>query len=286
MTNKKTYIKDKHPILDKEFIDTYLKGDVGQIFSVEASLDSFIPWINYVDTLVNKKVLVFGTGCGGTVVACALNIERGKVYGVDISKSAIETTTKRAILYKVANKIELFHMESTFPLNFNNEYFDIVIMADVLEHIVDDRSKYVKNVFSKLKKGGLLIITGTPNVLYPKDLHTTGLLFVPWMTSKFAYNYAIFRGRWKKGDNLDYAGRKGTTYWKILNWLKEFEYEVLNLNGSFTSEYLLNNGRINSKKRKLLFKPYEIIEKFLAKYLKTPVTAIMPYLNHLFIKKL
>ena len=99
MTNKKTYIKDKHPILDKEFIDTYLKGDVGQIFSVEASLDSFIPWINYVDTLVNKKVLVFGTGCGGTVVACALNIERGKVYGVDISKSAIETTTSAVPLF-------------------------------------------------------------------------------------------------------------------------------------------------------------------------------------------
>ena len=60
--NKKSFIKTKHPILSDKFINNYLKGVVGQIFSVEASLDSLIPWINYVDFLENRKVLVFGTG--------------------------------------------------------------------------------------------------------------------------------------------------------------------------------------------------------------------------------
>ncbi|MCK4662453.1 MAG: methyltransferase domain-containing protein [Bacteroidales bacterium] len=276
--------KNKHPILSNDFVP-YLNNDIGQLFSVEAALDSVIPWINYVCPLKNQKILIFGTGGGGTAVACALNINDGIIYGVDISKWAIETTTKRAKKYDVLKKMQLYHLTSTYPLPFKDNFFDIAIVADVIEHIVDERSKYVKNIFNKLKKEGLLIITGTPNLLYPKDIHTTGLYFIPWLPKKMAYKYAIYRGKWEKGKNLDYAGRRGITYWHLLKWLKGFNYQIINKKRCFSSNYLKNHNRINTRKRKYLFPFYLFLEIFLSKIFNVPIVAFLPYINHLFIKK-
>lgn len=275
-------ITKKHPILSDELISELHIQD--QVFSVEASLDSLIPWIKDITQIENKKILVFGTGGGGTAIALAINIGNGIVYGVDISDWAINTTQKRAVAYSISQKIKLFQLHQAFPLPFEDEYFDLVILADVIEHIVDERSKYVKDNFRKLKKGGLFVITGTPNILYPYDWHTTKLLFVPWMPSEIAYKYAIWRGKWEEGKNLDFAGRKGVSYWQIKKWLKHEKYEVLNLRKNFTSDYLKTHKRLNSVKRKLLFKPYSIVEN-ICRLMSFPVTAIMPYINHLFIIK-
>jgi len=77
-----------------------------------------------------------------------------------------------------------------------------------------------------LKKEGVLVIIGTPNLIYPFDFHTTKLFLIPWMSSKTTYKYALFRGKCKEGENLDYAGRKGTTFWHIKKWLKNENYEM------------------------------------------------------------
>lgn len=282
MKERKPYIREVHPIIKGDYLK-YIPED--QLFSVEASLDSLIPWIKYVTPIENKKVLVFGTGGGGTLVACALNIGDGKVYGVEINKDILFTATKRAEAYKVLDKIEFVYMEKSFPLPFETGFFDIVILADVIEHIVDERGKYVRETFRVLKEGGLYIITGTPNLLYPKDSHTTGLFFIPWLPAKLAYKYAIFRKRWEEGKDLDYAGRKGTTFWHIKKWLRGYNYEILNLSGNFCSKYLITHNRLFNLKRKLFFFPYRVAEFITAKVFRIPITALMPYIKHLFIVK-
>lgn len=256
-----------------------------QLFSVENSLETLIPWLDYYYPIKNKNILIFGTGLGGTTVACALNIGSGIVYGVDINEDAVNKTYLRAEAYGVKDKVVLSYVEKTYSLSFDSEYFDAVFVNDVIEHIVDERGKYIKETYRVLKKNGLLFITGTPNLIYAKDRHTTGLYFIPWLSSNLAYRYAIFRGKWVQGKNLDYAGRRGTTYWHIRKWLKGFNYEVLNLKPNFTSEYLTKSKRINSFKRKILFIPYKITEYLLAKLFKLPITSVMPYINHLFIIK-
>ena len=269
----------------------YLKGKYenvfpdDQIFSVEVSLDSLIPWLNYYYPIRDKRILVFGTGLGGTTVACALNIGSGLVYGVDISEDAIQKTLLRAEAYGVKDKVRLKFMNDTYPLDYEDEYFDAVFLTDVIEHIVNERSKYIREAFRVLKKTGLFFITGTPNVLYAKDRHTTGLYFVPWMSRNMAYKYSIFRKRWIAGENLEYAGRRGTSYWHIKKWLKGYDYSVLNLQKNFTSRYLKSNNRLNTLKRRMLFLPYSFIEKISSSVTNIPITAIMPYINHLFIIK-
>ncbi len=256
-----------------------------QLLSVEASLESLIPWLNYYYPICDKKILVFGTGLGGTTVACALNIGDGLVFGVDINEDAIRKTYIRAEAYGVEAKVKLIYMKDTYPLEYDDDFFDAVFVTDVIEHITGDRRKYIREAFRVLKTNGLFFITGTPNTLYPKDMHTTGLYFVPWLSSNLAYRYSVFRKKWKKGENLDYAGRKGTTYWHIKKWLNGYHYEILNLQNNFTANYLKNNNRLNTTKRKIYYFPYKIIEKIMSSVFKIPVTAIMPYLNHLFIIK-
>lgn len=274
--------KQLHPVLSTE-VQKYFPED--QLYSVEHNLETLIPWIKYVEPVENKSIFVFGTGSGGTTVACALNIGEGKVTGVDINENEINKTRIRAEAYNVTRKIELKYLFSTYPLPYENEMFDIVIMSSVIEHIVDERGKYIREIFRVLKKNGLLVISGTPNLLYPKDKHTTNLYFIPWLSSKIAYKYAVKRKRWKEGEDLDYAGRKGITYMQIKKWLKGLSYNILNEKPGFTSKYLKSSNRINSFKRKLLFKPYMITEYILASILKLPITAVMPYLNHIFIRK-
>ncbi len=256
-----------------------------QIFSVERCNETLIPWVKYIEPIENKNVFIFGTGSGGTTVSFALHIGMGKVTAVDISENEIRKTKIRAEAYKVSDKINLFYFKETHSLPFENETFDIAIIDSVIEHIVDERGKYIREVFRILKKNGLLVITGTPNLLYPKDYHTTNLYFIPWLSSKLAYKYAIKRNRWKECEDLDYAGRKGATYWQIKKWLRGFSYVVLNEKPGFTSLYLKSSNRINSLKRKLLFKPYMFIEYLFGFVFRTPITAIMPYINHLFIRK-
>jgi ubiquinone/menaquinone biosynthesis C-methylase UbiE len=271
-----------HPVLKNGF-ENYFPED--QLYSVEHDIETLIPWIRYIEPMENKNVFVFGTGSGGTTVSCALYVGEGKVVGVDISENEIKKTKIRAKAYKVEDKVDVQYLKKTCPLPFEDEAFDIAIIHSVIEHIVDERGKYIKEVFRVLKRNGLLIISGTPNLLYPKDKHTTNLYFIPWLSKKTAYKYAVMRKKWKEGEDLEYAGRRGTTYWHLKKWLKGFSYSVLNEKPGFTSKYLKSSGRINSFKRKILFKPYMFLEFFIRGVFKLPITAVMPYLNHLFIRK-
>ena len=147
--------------------------------------------------------------------------------------------------------------------------------------------KYIVDICRTIKKNGFLIITGTPNLIYPISVyHKPYILFLPWMTSKVAHHYAIFLGKWERGKSLDSSGRKGTTFWHIKKWLKDYKYEIINLQDNFTSKYLIKHNRLNTVKRRILIKPYMYLEYILAKLFKIPITAIMPSINHLFIKKL
>lgn len=272
----------ENPVLKGKYTGIFLQD---QLFSVERCIETLIPWIEYVETLKDKNILIFGTGTGGTAVACAKYIGSGKVTGIDISLNEIEKSKIRAEAYNVAEKTNFLYMKSTYPLPFQDEEFDMVIIESVIEHIVDERGKYIKEAFRVLKKKGLVIISGTPNLIYPKDYHTTNLYFIPWMSSKMAYKYAVFRKKWKADENLDFAGRKGATYWQLKKWLKGIDYTLLNTIPGFTTKYLKSSSRINTFKRKFFFLPYVFTEYFLACVFRLPITSVMFYLNHLFIRK-
>jgi SAM-dependent methyltransferase len=77
-------------------------------------------------------------------------------YGIDKTFRASSQTGSKN------HSIELMYhdIESEDPLPFNDEYFDVVTMLAIFEHIMPQRlPKVFQEVYRVLKRGGLLIIT-------------------------------------------------------------------------------------------------------------------------------
>lgn len=107
--------------------------------------------------IVNKIVLDIGCGYGW----CELNfIKRGvkQIYGTEISESDLQPI--RAGLK--SQKLKIMVADAT-QLLFKNNYFDVVVCWEVLEHIPPGtESKMFSEISRVLKPGGLLFLS-TPN---------------------------------------------------------------------------------------------------------------------------
>ena len=112
--------------------------------------------------------LVLDIGChGGTFTNVILSkIGTKKIYGIDISYSAIEYAKKKIPdgHFKVADAVNL---------PFKNNFFDTVLCLEVLEH-VDDPSKVVDEIYRVLKKDGYVII------LVPTDNRLFKIVWFLW----------------------------------------------------------------------------------------------------------
>ncbi len=98
-----------------------------------------------------------GTGYGSKLL---FSNHPSKIYGVDISKEAIEFAKKndesKMIIYKVCDGTNL--------KCFMSKSVDIVISFETIEHIENYKS-FIKETYRVLKDGGVLLIS-TPNKKY------------------------------------------------------------------------------------------------------------------------
>lgn len=101
----------------------------------------------------NKKVL--DIGCNDGYVGEKLIAQRNTVYGIDIVERDLQTAKKRGL--KVMN----IDIENN-NLPYEDNYFDVIILADIIEHVFDT-DLLLRKCFKVLKKNGTLILT-TPNI--------------------------------------------------------------------------------------------------------------------------
>lgn len=97
-------------------------------------------------------------GCGFGALGEELQKRNNIVYGIDISKYAVSVAKDRINGAFVSNATELENL----PEEIVNEKFDLIIFADILEHIYDPAdllSKYIQF----LKPSGT-IIASIPNI--------------------------------------------------------------------------------------------------------------------------
>ena len=101
------------------------------------------------------KKSILDLGCGGGILAESLAKKGANVTAVDTSKSLIDVAKKRAldqnlkINYKVSDIVSLKNKGTKF---------DIIISLEVIEH-VDDYKVFLNNIFSCIKKNGIIIIS-------------------------------------------------------------------------------------------------------------------------------
>jgi len=141
----------------------------------------------------NRGVKVLDIGCAyGFMLKRFPN--HFKKYGLDVSKHAIEIAQKRhpEINFKVGE------IEKKLPYQTN--FFDVVIINDVIEHLKYPEQA-LENIYSVLKKGGILYIT-TPNLNFIRK--------------------TIFKYADKKEHHISLF-----THTKLLKLLKDKKYSIL-----------------------------------------------------------
>jgi len=144
--------------LEKSYNQLYSKNEKYKFMSLDVDRwprNRYEAALRFLDIKKTDKVLYIGFGRGDL-----LNYIQDKTnfaYGIDVSKGNIE------IAKKLLNKnVKLSIQDVNNKTNFPDNYFDIIVLTDVIEHLVD-RYSIIKELKRILKKDGLIFI-GTPNI--------------------------------------------------------------------------------------------------------------------------
>lgn len=103
----------------------------------------------------NLKILDVGCGTGNVLQALKKEGKANRIVGVEID----ESTANKA--RKVLDEVLEGDLEE-IEITFKEDYFDYIILADVLEHLIDPWAA-VKKMSRYLKRGGY-IVGSIPNV--------------------------------------------------------------------------------------------------------------------------
>lgn len=101
---------------------------------------------------LDNKVL--DIGCYDGTVGSKLIKKGNDVYGIEINQEVIEIAKQKGI------KVIAQDIESRF--GFENNFFDVVVAAELIEHILDT-DFFIEEIKRVLKAGGILVLT-TPNI--------------------------------------------------------------------------------------------------------------------------
>ena len=111
--------------------------------------------INYIKSLNNKKLKILDVGCSKGFIARGLQNHNFEFYGIEYNKADAKDARK---YYK---EIKIADLDKEKP-NYPRNSFDVIIMADIIEHLKDSAGA-VKHFAQFLKKDGFMIIS-TANV--------------------------------------------------------------------------------------------------------------------------
>lgn len=173
--------------------------------------------------LDGKSVLEFGCNVGGSAIVAAWLGAR--VTALDIDPDFVELSKINAQRYGLSDRIRFLHVPDTQKLPLETVEFDLVFCNSVLEYIPREILPAVQREIDRvLKDGGIILVTGTSNRLWPKEKHTHRWFtnYVPRALDGLLWNNKPpQRGilpkdvRWGFGryDNLD-ALDKGSAYFE------------------------------------------------------------------------
>lgn len=102
-----------------------------------------------IENVKNLRVLDVGCGFGEQSILIAKN--RGKVTGIDITNNYIESSKKSAIENGVEHLCD-FHVMDVHNMNFEDNYFDLVIGRGIIHHL--DLEVSLTEIKRVLKVGG------------------------------------------------------------------------------------------------------------------------------------
>lgn len=150
-----------------------------ELRSVDIHRENLVPFVRGHGVGAGHHLLDFGSGPGCS--ACALALELGaRVTGVEPNRGNEQVAPLWLDYCGVGELVELHFLDDTTSLPFASGTFDFVLASSVLEYIPGDRGPYLREMWRVLRPGGRLLIAGTSNAAWPREVHSHTWL-VNWM---------------------------------------------------------------------------------------------------------
>lgn len=167
----------------------------------------------------NRPKKLLDIGCGDGSFSARLR-KCCEVFGVDVSQKAIDLARRIGVN---AYKADISCQE----LPFSNEYFDIVYMGDVIEHLLNPDFA-IKEVRRVLKSDGFLVLS-TPNIA---SWLNRLLLVVGLQPLSSEVSTVKSFGRYGKQDITPVGHLRLFTYRALKEFLAYYQFSVLKVKGA------------------------------------------------------
>jgi len=203
----------------------------------ENLVEKLTPWRTL---FAGRRVLDFGASWGTSALAL-IRTGACEVVGVEPDFSRVEVGLGFVTRVGVADRVSLLHTPDTGALHFSDGAFSFALTNGVLEHIPQPRDRYIRELWRVVAPGGHLMVTETPNVYWPKDIHTTGLWFNHWLPRDTAYRRALRKGRFDR-DRRDWSssGWRGLGYRELVRPIRY--YRLVHENSRFRHRFFAALG--------------------------------------------
>jgi 2-polyprenyl-3-methyl-5-hydroxy-6-metoxy-1,4-benzoquinol methylase len=243
-------------------------------------------------SLADKVVLDFGCGTGSATVPLAAAARH--VCAFDVDQESLDICRQRMDEHDLSSKVSFHCASGVEGIESVLGPFDLILASGVFEHIplsrAGLRTRTLRTLAEMLRPGGDLYIHDTPNRLWPIDLHSTQLWWIPWLPagSRLAYTLAVRRGRHTSAPTisdgplgLEEVGAWGCTYWEINRSLRGTECICLNLlDGHDRRLWYSREGHGKQAAFEKLVHPLAV------RLLRAPITAFAPFLTNLVFRRL
>ncbi len=275
----------------EDYVSDHLGGPDSRVSRFERYLCPEIQ--HHCGDLRTKRVMDFGCGTGSTTAVLARHCDG--VVAFDIDEKSVAICARRLQEHGLLENVRVLCARSFEDIAGDVGAFDFILLNAVIEHIPLSmrglRRRVLRQLFDALSAGGYLYINETPNRLWPIDLHTTGLWWIPWSPpgSKWAYGRAVKAGRHVDNPSthsdgplgLEERGAWGATFFEIVNYLGGRRFRVVNVLPGH-NRYISYMRRTESRKRRIFdFLIYHSIMKLT----HIPIAAVSPMLSNLVIQK-
>jgi 2-polyprenyl-3-methyl-5-hydroxy-6-metoxy-1,4-benzoquinol methylase len=123
------------------------------------------------EPVAGKRVLEFGCHLGATAVVLALM--GAEVVATDVDAGLVTLARLNAERYGVSDRIQFIAHDRNSALPFADGAFDIVCCNSVLEYVRREQLDQTQRELARVvRSGGLVVIMGTSNRLWPRETHS------------------------------------------------------------------------------------------------------------------
>ncbi|MFC1615917.1 class I SAM-dependent methyltransferase [Patescibacteria group bacterium] len=182
ITNLFLKLNQRYPVLPHPFNENNSQNKElnfckVQFRSAQQIFNNFHRYGNFYENIRGKKVADFACGCGGKAVYLAAK-GASEVWGIDTSETFIKQAKEFAEDTNFAYKCK-FTVTDAMKADLPNEYFDVVVFNDAIEHIPDPE-KSLHEALRVLKPGGKIYINFESYYHYFGH-HLWDALPIPWL---------------------------------------------------------------------------------------------------------